>query len=392
MTRRDAANPPWDVVIVGARVAGASTALLLARAGLRVLVLDRARRGSDTVSTHALMRPGVLQLSRWGLLDDIVAAGTPPIRRTTFHYDSESISVTIRPSDGVDALYAPRRTVLDAALVAAAAAAGATFRFATPVAGLVYGPGGRVIGVRQAAPDGGERVERAGLVVGADGRGSLVAQEVGAALQWSGAATSSVLYGYWSGVTVDGYDWWYRPGASAGAIPTNDGLTCLFVGAPGSAIKDRARDLGATTAFLRLAPEPLAEQLTPARLQGRLRAVTSPRAHLRQAWGAGWALVGDAGYWKDPLSTHGMTAALRDADLLARALISAPRPGPKQEQALADYQRTRDRLSLPMLPLVERIGAYAWDLSEIRRMLKSMAALMSEELETLAALPDAAAA
>ena len=84
--RRSGADAGWDAVVVGARVAGASTALLLARAGLRVLVVDRARRGSDTLSTHALMRGGVLQLQRWGLLDGVVATGAPPVRRVTFHY------------------------------------------------------------------------------------------------------------------------------------------------------------------------------------------------------------------------------------------------------------------------------------------------------------------
>ena len=119
----------WDVIIIGGRVAGASTALLLARAGLRVLVVERARRGSDTLSTHALMRGGVLQLHRWGLLDRVAATGAPPIRRVTLHYGHDSMPVTLKPYAGVDALYAPRRTVLDALLVAAAEEAGASFRF-----------------------------------------------------------------------------------------------------------------------------------------------------------------------------------------------------------------------------------------------------------------------
>src|SRR5512132_4122456 len=118
----------WDVIIIGGRVAGASTALLLARAGLRVLVVDRARRGSDTVSTHALMRGGVLQLRRWGVLDRLAVTGVPPVRRVTFHYGAESMPVSLKPYAGVDALYAPRRTVLDAMLVDAAEAAGARFR------------------------------------------------------------------------------------------------------------------------------------------------------------------------------------------------------------------------------------------------------------------------
>src|SRR5205085_6805081 len=106
-------NPAYDVVVVGARVAGAATAMLLARSGLRVLVLDRDSYGSDTVSTHALMRPGVVQLNRWGLLDGVAAAGVPAVRSTVFHYPSGDARVSLRSAAGVDALYAPRRTTLD---------------------------------------------------------------------------------------------------------------------------------------------------------------------------------------------------------------------------------------------------------------------------------------
>src|SRR5262249_41701144 len=116
MISRNNFQPRYDAVIVGARVAGAATAMLLARAGMRVLTIERSAHGSGPLSTHALMRAGVLQLHRWGVLDRIVTAGTPPIRRTTFHYGAEAISVAIQERDGVDALYAPRRTVLDATL------------------------------------------------------------------------------------------------------------------------------------------------------------------------------------------------------------------------------------------------------------------------------------
>src|SRR6476661_6332139 len=179
-------NQGWDVIVVGARVAGAATAMLLARAGLRVLCVDRSRYCGDTVSTHALMRGGVLQLQRWGLLDAVVAAGTPPVRRTVFHYGDESVAVSIRPTAGVDALYAPRRTVLDALLVDAASRAGATVEFGTTVTGLQRAADGRVTGVvlgggRGPGADGrATRLESAPLIVGADGRNSLVARTVGA--------------------------------------------------------------------------------------------------------------------------------------------------------------------------------------------------------------------
>src|SRR5712691_8583634 len=123
----------WDVVVVGGRAAGASTAMLLARAGMRVLCVERTRLGSDTLSTHALMRAGTLLLAKWGLLDSVIDAGTPAVQRTLFHYGAESVPVSIRPAAGVDALYAPRRTLIDRLLVGAAVAAGATFRFGCSV-------------------------------------------------------------------------------------------------------------------------------------------------------------------------------------------------------------------------------------------------------------------
>ncbi|WP_418606069.1 NAD(P)/FAD-dependent oxidoreductase [Georgenia sp. SUBG003] len=132
----------WDVIVVGGRAAGAATAMLLSRGGLQVLCLERTRLGSDSVSTHALMRAGVLQLSRWGLLDEVVAAGTPRVRRTVFHYGADPMVVTLRPTAGVDALYAPRRTVLDAILSRAATAAGARMEHGATVTGLLRDAGG----------------------------------------------------------------------------------------------------------------------------------------------------------------------------------------------------------------------------------------------------------
>jgi menaquinone-9 beta-reductase len=110
-------QPRYDAVIIGARCAGAATGLLLARSGAKVLVVDRQAYGSDTMSTHALMRGAVVQLKRWGLVPAIVAADTPPIRSTTFHYGDEAIRIAIKPEHGIECLYAPRRMVLDRLLV-----------------------------------------------------------------------------------------------------------------------------------------------------------------------------------------------------------------------------------------------------------------------------------
>lgn len=382
--------PRWDVIIVGARVAGAATAMLMARQGLRVLCLDRGHYGLDTMSTHALMRGGVVQLHRWGLLDAVAAAGTPVVRRTVLHYRGESVAVSIRPSAGVDALYAPRRTVLDPLLVDAAGRAGSTFEFGWNVKALHFDGDGRVAGVvAENRKTGARRIERAPLVVGADGRDSVVARTT-EGLVISGQHASGFLYGYWADLPSDGFEWFYDAGVTAGIIPTNGGLACVFVGARASQLRTMVRAGGASSAFETLAAAAgISERLGAAEPAEAIRyAGNLPPAHLRQAYGPGWALVGDAGHWLDPLSTHGMTSALRDAELLSRAVLATP--GPERSAALHEYQANRDRLSRPMIAISDEIASYSWDLTRIRELVRTLSALMADEVEALTALSPAA--
>jgi 2-polyprenyl-6-methoxyphenol hydroxylase-like FAD-dependent oxidoreductase len=378
----------WDVIVTGGRAAGASTAMLLARAGMRVLVVERTRLGSDTLSTHALMRAGTLQLSKWGLLDAVIGAGTPAIRRTVFHYGADSVPVAIRPAAGVDALYAPRRTVIDRMLVEAAATAGATFRFGCSVVGLDRDPSGNVTGVIIRDRAGAVRTERAGLVVGADGRHSSVAEWVGAASKFTGRSASAFVYGYFRELPVAGYEWFYGPSVSAGAIPTNDELTCAFVGAPQIQLAELMDRGGPGCAVRQLAGEfDLGDRLRGATRAGGLRYMRGLPGYLRQSSGPGWALVGDAAYWKDPMSTHGMTDAFRDAELLARAVLSAPEAGPAQREALAGYEAVRDSLALPLLDVTERLASYDWEVTSVRKLVMELASVMTDELELLAPIP-----
>lgn len=384
----------YDVVVVGARVAGASTALLLARAGLRVAVLDRGARGTDTVSTHALMRAGVTQLSRWDLLPALRAAGTPPVRRTLFHYPGETVHITIRPGPGVDALYAPRRTVLDPLLLDAAAEAGARVLEHTAAIGTLDDGAGRVTGVLVRRPDGGERVLRAGLTVGADGIRSGVAAAVGAAVERSSAHAGGILYTYRADLPTDGYEWAYGTGAAAGMIPTNEGLTCVFAGADPARVR-AARRHGAAEAlrllFAVAAPDHLAryDASTPA---SPVRGWAGVAGFVRRSWGPGWALVGDAGYYKDPITTHGMTDALRDAELLASAVVTGLSGAVPEAAALAAYQRQRDALSRRLFDVTDRIASYGWTVGEIPALLRQASSAMTDEVEFLQSLGGAGGA
>src|SRR6188508_2696841 len=220
MIRSSIPSSRYDVVVVGARCAGAATAMLLARAGQRVLMVDRGRYGTDTLSTHALMRGAVVQLHRWGLLPAVRAAGTPPISTTAFDYGGETLEVAISTRHGVDALYAPRRTVLDRILVDAARDAGADVRFGSRLTALRHDETGRVRGATVEDADGTVHHVRTSLVVGADGRHSAVARLVGAPVLRSGRTATATVYGHWGGVRAAGYRWLYALDASAGVIPT----------------------------------------------------------------------------------------------------------------------------------------------------------------------------
>jgi len=373
----------YDVVVAGARVAGAATAMLLARSGLRVLVVDRSEAGADTLSTHALMRGGVLQLHRWGLLAAVVAARTPPIRRTSFVYADDRVDITIRPSHGVDALYAPRRTVLDPLLVEAARDAGAEVLHRTSLEALRW-EGGRVVGAKIVPAGGVGRDVRCAVVVGADGIRSTVARLVGAPVVRQAAHTAAATYGYWSDVEVDGYEWVFRRDACAGIIPTNDGQACVFASAQPGVIGRGGAD--AIRRVVAVGHPDLAARLAAGTAPAGTRTWTGHPGFFRRSHGPGWALVGDAGYFKDPISAHGLTDALRDAELLARAIVEGLAGRVEPAAALAGYEALRDRLSTPLFEVTERIASNEWDDAEIGSLLLQLSASMADEVEALASL------
>ncbi|MEM8606417.1 MAG: NAD(P)/FAD-dependent oxidoreductase [Myxococcota bacterium] len=371
----------YDVVIVGARVAGASTALRLAQAGLRVLVVDKGRYGSDTLSTHALMRPAVLLLHRWGVLDALVAAGTPSVRKTTFWYSddvSQSVAeVDIKSRHGVDALFAPRRYVLDAALVDAARAAGAEFRFSTRLVELLRDEAGRITGVELEDSARTESRVEADLVIGADGRNSHVARLVGAAKYATGRYASATAYGYFRDLPIDGYRWYYRPGTGAGALPTNGGETLVFVAVERNRLSSSPGALReAFAASIRASAPDIGRGLEEATLSGKMWLFPGMEGFLRQPWGEGWALVGDAGYMSDPITAHGITNALRDAEILSRTIIEG--------RHLGSYQLTRDDLSNAFFEVSDRVASYDWDIPTVQQYHRIMSREMGREETMLA--------
>ncbi len=376
----------YDAIVVGGRVAGASTALLLARQGHRVLVLDRADPTTDAVSTHAILRTGVMQLTRWGLLERVIAAGTPALRTVTLGFGSERIPFAVRPEHGVDALYAPRRHTLDSILVEAATEAGAEFAPHTRLTGLLRTASGQVTGVVARTADD-ELTCTARMVIGADGTWSRTAQLVGSSPYRHHPATNAVTFAYYQGIDVAEVWFQFSPGVNAGIIPTNDGHCCVFVGR-------HTRRLGAfrtdpETEFDRLltaAGADLAQVVSTGVRATPFRGTNGLPGVVRQPWGPGWALAGDAGYTKDPISAHGISSALRDAELCARAVDRSLRSPHHTITAMTEYHQTRDDLSAPIFHESRALAAYRWDVHEASRRMKSISDAVRRECDAISNL------
>jgi flavin-dependent dehydrogenase len=368
----------YDVIIVGARVAGAATAWVLARAGLRVLAIDRQPHGTDTISTHAMMRGGVLQLSRWGILTPLLNVGTPLVTITTFHYGDEELAVAFRADADVSGLVAPRRTRLDPMLVAAARAAGADIRHLVVLRSLVRDDKERVRGIVCEDGSGAIHTLQAPLVIGADGIGSAVAGLAGARILERGRHSASTIYGYAKGLPNTGFHWFYREGIAAGIIPTNDNETCVFTAVPTAAFDARFRhDVAGTFEDVLAAIDPQRERQIQQSRTGSLSVFRGRPGFLRQAHGPGWALVGDAGFFRDPLTAHGITDALRDAEGLAEAVL-------RGDGQTGRYQAERDEIARPLLETTDRIVSFGWDLPTLQELHRDLNKAMKAELVVIA--------
>ena len=347
-------NETYDAIIIGARCAGSPTAMLLARSGHRVLMVDRAGFPSDTASTHVLHATAMAALDRWGLRDAVIATGCPPIGRYSFDFGPFTIAGTPHASGGNSTAYAPRRTVLDKILVDAATDAGAELREHFTVDEILT-EDGVVVGIRGRGEDGAAVTERARVVVGADGRNSSIAKAVEPehynekpALMWS-------YYSYFKDLPVDGFEIVVRPDRGWAAAPTNDGLTMLVVGWPAAEANAYKADAEANfLATLELAPA-FAERVSRATRVERFTGASVPN-YFRKPYGPGWALVGDAGYSKDPITAQGIPDAFRDAERCATALDAVLSGRKPFDDAMSTYQIERDTHAGPIYDFTTQLA------------------------------------
>lgn len=372
----------YDVIVVGARVAGAPTAMLLARQGHRVLLLDRATMPSDTLSTHAITRSGVVQLNRWGL-ETGVARLTTPVREVMLGFGEERIRFDVRLEQGVDTFYAPRRHYLDGLLVESAVEAGANFMGGTRVTDVIRS-GDRIRGV---VADGDRICAR--MVIGADGVMSKMAGLVGAADLYRHEPSNAVSYAYYTGIDFPGFWFQFTPGVNAGLIATSDGQTCVFVGRPTDEFDDFRLDPEAEfDRLLARAGADLYEMVGEGTRVSQFRGTPGLPGFIRKPWGPGWALVGDAGYTKDPISAHGISDAFRDAELCARAVHRALLDPSSAGVAMKGYQRERDRVSWTMLRQSQALARYGWGAEEASRRMRAISYMVKEESASLCELPE----
>jgi flavin-dependent dehydrogenase len=338
----------YDAIVIGARSAGSPTAMLLARKGHKVLLVDRAAFPSDIPHGHFIHRHGPRRLHDWGLLQRIVDTGCPRITSVNMDYGDFPLDAhgLIDP-DGVAVAYAPRREAIDRVMAEAAREAGAEFRDQLTVEELVF-EDGRVTGIRARTRAGMSVTERASVVIGADGRRSRVAQAVNAETYEAVPTLTCWYLAYFSGVEGAAAEMHNRPSTRSVvfAFPTNHGLFGVFAAFGAEQLPKVRADLKARfLAAVDQAPE-LAGRIRAGRLEGPIAGATDLPNFLRKPYGPGWALVGDAGAHKDPFLALGMCDAFRDAELLADALHRHFADEVPFEQALSAYERQRNEATM----------------------------------------------
>ena len=360
----------FDAIVVGARCAGSPTAMLLARKGYRVLVVDRATFPSDTISTHVVHPRAVAALARWGVLERLTATGCPPVHTYTFDFGPFTISGSPGTQDS-RVSYCPRRTVLDKLLVDAASEAGAEIREGFTVEEILT-EDGRVSGIKGRSRSGAAISEHARVVIGADGRYSCVAEAVSPAQYNEKPQLLSAYYTYWSNLPIDGrFDTYIRPHRGFAAAPTHDGLTLTVGGWPYSEFEANKKDVEGN--FLKMfdSVPAFAERVRAARREAPF-AGAAVLNYFRTPFGRGWALVGDAGYNRDPITAQGISDAFRDAERCAAALDEAFTGVRPFDEAMHAYQRDRDEHVMSMYEFTCQLATLEPPPPEMQRLFASI--------------------
>jgi 2-polyprenyl-6-methoxyphenol hydroxylase-like FAD-dependent oxidoreductase len=349
----------YDAIIVGARCAGSPTAMLLARKGYRVVLVDKATFPSDAISTHIIWPHGAETMDRWGLLDRLAATGCPPIAlQLIFDVGPFALQGGVTDTNGGRGGFCPRRTVLDKLLVDAAVAAGAELREEFIVEGLVW-EGERVVGIKGHSRSGSTVEERAAIVIGADGMHSFVAKAVRAPEYETRPPLTTNYYSYFSGFDASDIEEYVRDGQAVGCFPTHDGLTLIAVLWPTSRFHEVRSDVeGHVRKVLESTPT-VADRLQRARREEKWIGIAGVANYFRQPFGPGWALVGDAGYDKDPITAQGISDAFIDAESLVGALDDGWSGRRSLDDALAAHQANRDQRVKPMYEFTCQLATLA---------------------------------
>jgi 2-polyprenyl-6-methoxyphenol hydroxylase-like FAD-dependent oxidoreductase len=337
----------YDVIITGARCGGASTAMLLARKGYRVLLLDRAPFPSEIPHGHFIHNEGPRLLKKWGLLDAVVRTNCPPLTRHLFDFGDYPMLAKDMVMDGVACGYAPRRKLLDQILVEAAVEAGAEFRDRYLVEAVLW-HGSQVCGVAgRDTKTGRPTQEHATIVIGADGRNSPIAHWVQAPMYDECPTLTCWYWSFWADLAVDEVELYIRDHRVLLAMATNDGLTNVAISWPVNMFPQvRANVEKQFYSALEYVPA-LAERVRAGRRVERFYGTADLPNFFRRPYGPGWALVGDAGCHKDPMTALGMSDAFRDADLLATAINLGLSGETPLQTAFADYEQQRNSAGMP---------------------------------------------
>ncbi len=358
----------YDVIVVGARAAGSPLALRLARGGLNVLVVDRATFPSDTLSTHLMNSDSVERLAKWGVLDEVLASDLPTANSIVMSVDGAAFE--LNPPGNPYPVIAPRRAVLDTAILNAAREAGAEVREGFSVQSLI-GEGGRIAGIIGRDRSGAEVIEKARLVVGADGRNSLVARQVGAESYNERPIRAALFYSYYKDWEGEAMETHHRDGLSFYAFPSNWGLACIGSYWPVSQWPEVKKDPEAALAAAAAAIPEVADRFRRARRIEPMQGWAGTAARYMRSAGPGWALIGDAAYLKDPILGIGIADAYRDADYSADAILAGfAEGGDAIEQRLAAHEERRAKATAATYEMNDAIARGPWT-KELLQMLQA---------------------